>query len=291
MSIETISLLIALIVGLILYALFIPRASENFKPAEGADTPMMKIAGLLGTELINSLPADFVHKKRDKSRIVELIQKSGNPWKVTANEFFFLQFVAAIIGIMGATVLWYVLSASFSIPWFIFALVGGVFGGTYPRREYSHTAKMRDLEFKKQLPEALDLMRIALISGQTLSTAIKSAYEEMQDGVLKVEFERMVLRLESGMSMENTLDHFAKVAPNEAIISFVKAIKQAQALNVQMTETLEMRAEASRQEHMAVIDQRISTLSGKMMMILAPTMLGALGILTMAPLAETLMSI
>lgn len=291
MSIEAISILIAVIVGLILYTLLIPRASENFKPAEGADTPMMKIAGLLGTELINSLPADFVHKKRDKTKIAELIQKSANPWKVTANEFFFLQFVGAIVGVILASILWYVLSMTLDLPWIIFALFGGIFGGTYPRREYSHAAKQRDLEFKKQLPEALDLMRIALISGQTLSTSIKSAYEEMKDGVLKEEFGKMVLRLESGMSMENTLDHFAKVAPNEAIISFVKAIKQAQALNVQMTETLEMRAEASRQEHMSIIDQRISTLSGKMMMILAPTMLGAIFVLTMAPLVETLMSI
>lgn len=291
MSIEAISILIGVIVGLILYTLLIPRANENFKPAEGANTPMMKIAGLLGTELINSLPAEFVHKKRDKTKIAELIQKSANPWRVTANEFFFLQFVGAIIGIILTTVLWYILSMTLNLPWILFALFGALFGFTYPRREYAHAAKQRDLEFKKQLPEALDLMRIALISGQTLSTSIKSAHEEMKEGVLKEEFGKMVLRLESGMSMENTLDHFAKVAPNEAIISFVKAIKQAQALNVQMTETLEMRAEASRQEHMSIIDQRISTLSGKMMMILAPTMLGAIFILTMAPLVETLMSI
>lgn len=272
-----------------MYAAFVPRASSNFKPANDANTPAMKIAGLLGTELINSLPAEFVHRKRDKSKINELRKKSGNPWRVTAEEFFFLQFVTAFAGFLFSWLLWFVLNLMFSVSWYIVVPLVTVAAFFWPRYKYSYTAKQRDLDFKRQLPEALDMLKIALSAGSSLQEAIKVVSGEMKEGVLKEEFIDMSKRYDSGMTMENTLDHFASSAPSEAIESFVKSIKQSQALSVSMVETLEQRAAASRAEYIDLIDQKISTLETRMMAALTPTLIPALMITVLAPTLFILM--
>src|SRR5699024_162602 len=210
---------------LILYTLIIPKTNESFRIRSGEEvTPIMKLANILGTELISSLPADYVHKKRDYSKIEELIKKSGNPWGVTAYEFFFLQFISAFIGFLASWVIWFGWQLVFDTSWIFFGIFFTVLGFFYPRSEYSSKAKKRDLEFKRELPEALDLMQIAMSSGQTLNTAIKSTYEQMPEGILKDEFGKMSRRIDSGMSMQNTLDHFAYSAPTESIRSFVHSI-------------------------------------------------------------------
>lgn len=288
-DVMTIAALVAIIVFLVLYGAFVPRASSNFKPANDANTASMKIAGLLGTELINSLPADFVHKKRDKSKIHELIKKSGNPWRVTADEFFFLQFVTAFAGFILSWALWFAISQVFAVGWYFVVPLVTLGAFFWPRYKYSYTAKERDLDFKRQLPEALDMLKIALSSGNSLQAGLKVVSQEMREGVLKDEFADMVRRYESGMTMENTLDHFASSAPSESIESFVKAIKQSQALSVSMVETLEQRAAASRAEYMALIDQKIQTLSTRMMAVLTPTLIPALMITVLAPTLEILM--
>ena len=285
----TVSGLLATMIFLALYAVLVPRPSTNFKPAPDADSTSMKMAGLLGTELINSLPAEFVYRKRDKSKIHSLIKRSGNPWRVTADEFFFLQFVCGFVGFLASWGVWFVLGIAVTLPWYVIVPLITVGAFFWPRYKYSYTAKQRELEFKKQLPEALDMLKITLSSGTSLQRSIKDVSVEMDPGVLRKEFVDMTRRYESGMTMEHTLDRFADSAPSEAVESFVKSIKQAQTLSVSMVETLEQRSAASRSEYMAMIDKRIATLSTRMMAALTPTLIPALMITVLAPTLITIM--
>lgn len=286
----TISGLFATMVFLALYAIFVPRPSTNFKPSQDGETSSsMRMAGMLGTEIINSLPAEFVYRKRDKSKIHSLIKKSGNPWKVTADEFFFLQFVSGFVGFIASWGIWFGLSLVFSPPWYFIVPLITVGAFFWPRYKYSYTAKERDLEFKRQLPEALDMLKIALSAGNSLQASIKAVSVEMEPGVLRKEFVDMTRRYESGMTMENTLDKFAGSAPSEAVESFVKSIKQAQTLSVTMVDTLEQRSAASRAEYMAMIDKKIATLGTRMMAALTPTLIPALMVTVLAPTLFTIM--
>lgn len=283
MEVTIIAVLFGVIIFLVAYAVFVPRATENFKPAQDANSASMKLAGALGTELINSLPAEYVHKKRDKTNIQHLLKRSGNPWRVTADEFFFLQFVSAFVGFIASWVLWALFSFVLGVSWFFLIPIITALSFFWPRYKYGQTARERDLEFKRQLPEALDMLQISLASGQALPAGLRSTTAEMREGVLRDEFKQMVRRNESGMSMEATLDAFASSAPSEAIESFVKSVKQAQKLSVPMEETLAQRAAASRAEYISLIDKKIATLGTKMTSILTPTLIPALLITILAP--------
>lgn len=285
----TISGVLAVMIFLVLYMVFVPRPSTNFKPAKEDNSTSMRFAGILGTELINSLPSEFVHKKRDKSKIHQLVKRSGNPWRVSADEFFFLQFVCAFVGFLASWGIWAVLSLMFSPPWYFIVPLITVLAFFWPRYKYSYTARQREMEFRRQLPEALDMLRIALSSGNSLPVAIKSTSAQMKSGVLKKEFVDMTRRYDSGMTMEQTLDKFAESAPSESVESFVKSIKQAQSMSVSMVGTIEQRSAASRAEYMAAIDKKIATLNTRMMTVLTPTLIPAVMITVLSPTLVTIM--
>lgn len=282
-EILTLSGILGVLIFITLYTLLVPRKNVPFKPAKEDDTPAMKFAGVMGTELINSLPADFVEKERDQSKIQELLKKSGNPWRITAREFFFLQFVSAFTGFLIAWGVWFALSLVFTVQWYVLVPLITIGAFFWPRYRHSYIARQRDLEFKRQLPEALDLMKISMSSGNSLPQAIKDVAVEAQDSVLKEEFILMVRKYESGVPIADTLNAFAAAAPSEAIESFVKSIKQADELQVSMVETLEQRSAASRADYIALIEKRIATLSSKMFAVLTPTLIPAMMIIVLAP--------
>lgn len=286
--------LLAIIVGLFVYALFMPRNLDVFNPNMGdARTGALRFASMLGSELYASLPSGALQKDARKQypRIESLLRRSGNPWNVRAEEFVFFQYVMAFMGFVVGWPAWLLLTLVLpDIPFYVIIPLTTIAGFFIPTVTYTEQAKKRDVDFKRQLPEALDLLTISLSAGNTFGQAIREAIPNMQDGVLKEEFKDILKALDLGKTMHEALDNFADRSPNESISTFVRAIQQATALNVPLINVLESRADASRQEFYALIQKKTATLESKMMAALAPTLVPALMILLLAPSMFSLIS-
>ena len=100
----------------------------------------------------------------------------------------------------------------------------------------------------------------------------------------------MSRRLDSGQTLQEALSEFAKKSPSESITSFVRAVQEATELNVSLIEVLESRADASRQEYFALLQQKTASLESRMMAVLTPTLVPALLITVMAPAISQLMA-
>lgn len=290
-----ISALLALACALLAYALVMPRSTGNFAPdneEQTEDNTMLRFITKLSGELYATLPAGSVdHKvKRPNFKIEKLLMRSGNPWGLKAEEFKFFQYTSALVGFGAGWLLWLPLSAMLNLHWGIVVGFCTIFGFFIPRIKYGELAKKRDLEFKRQLPEALDLIIISLSSGNLFAQAVRDALPNMPEGVLKDEFREVNKAMDTGRTLNQALDGFAKRAPNESIATFVKSIQEGQDLNVPIIETLESRAEASRQEFFALIHGKTAALSDKMMGVLTPTLLPALLILVLSPAGASLIS-
>lgn len=288
-----ISALLALAVGLLAYALLIPRNADTFSPdneEETEDNFILRITTKISSELYATLPANSTNSidRKANPRIEALIVKSGNPWGLKAEEFIFFQYTAAFIGFALGWVLWIPLDAILGLHWAIVVGFTTILGFFMPRLKYSDVAKKRDLEFKRHLPEALDLLIISLSAGNTFNQGIRDALPNMQDGVLKEEFREVSKAIDTGKTTTEALSGFAKRAPNESIATFVRSVQEANELNVPLIETLESRAQASRQEFFALIHDRTASLSTKMMGVITPTLIPALLIILLAPAAISL---
>lgn len=290
MDIETGSILIAglltVALGLFFYALFVPKNHDGFAPdnaEETADDPMLKFVTVMSGSLYASLPRGVGRAKQDGSPYIKsLIVKSGNPWGLKPHEFRFFQITFGVLGLISGYLIALLIAPVLDVPWWAINLAVAIFAYFIPLIKYKDAAKKRDLEFKRHLPEVLDLITIS-IAGQPLANAIRDAFPNMPEGVLKQEFAKVLRSMEAGKGLNESLEILIERAPNESIATFVRAVQEANSLDVSMIEVLQSRSRESRQEFFAVIHNKTAALPSKMMGILTPTLMPALMIVLVAP--------
>ena len=291
MSPLVIALFLAIIILALGYAFLVPRSESDFYIGSALEdsekTTILKVLGVVSREIGYLAPRSVTDsfQKRTNEKTTQLILRSGNPWKLQPQEF--------IIAKISLTVLWAIVGTLLSlflqhvihidIPFYILALILGVFGWYIPNITYLEAIKTRDLEFKRQLPDALDLLIISLSTGITFGPALRSAIPLMKPGILRSEFRKMSDAIDSGKTLREALDVFALASPNDSITTFVRSVQEATELNVPLLDVLTTRAEASRQEFFAMLQQKTATLESKMMGILTPTLIPALLIIVLAP--------
>lgn len=289
-----ISALAALMAVLVGYALFVPRNNDTFSPEILGDTGKnnagIRLATRLGGEVYAALPQGMGFKNGKRDRIESLLIRSGNPWRMTGDEFYFFQFVCAFLGFAASFPVYFLVSQGLSLPWIAVAIACTAFGFFIPRIKYNDQAKKRDLDFKRQLPDALALINISLSSGVPFARALSDSIPNMREGVLKEEFKEILRQIDTGKTVSQALDHFSTRAPNESIRTFINAVKEANDLNVPLEDVLEQRAQESRAEFFALLHAKTAGLGSRIMGALTPTMMAALMLIILGPVVNSLMS-
>lgn len=284
-----VGLLMAVLAALIVYAIFVPKSSRRFEPDNKdlvSSNPVLRIISSIGNDMYAALPAQFDNRNErlEHPRIKSLLIRSGNPWGLTAEEFIAFRWISGFLGFILGWGVWAIIAKVLGIglPWFVVVPAVALFCYFIPKVKYDEEAKKRDMDFRRQLPDALELLRIAM-AGVSLASAIREIIPNMDDGLIKVEFQNIVKILDSGGTLDEALDQFANRAPNDGILTFVRALQSASEVNAPMGEILESRARASREEFFALIHQKTAQLESQIWMILAPTLLPAVTIIAVAP--------
>lgn len=279
--------LLAMLFLVVAYTLFVPKNTKAVTTEVDKNAnPIIKAMNFIGNDFYKSLPKNMVKEEREKKqypRIESLLVRSGNPWNLTAQEFVMIRYAYGFLGFLASWIIWYALGTVIELPWFIVVPLVTIFAFYLPRLRYNEQAKLRDLEFKRQLPEALDLLIISISGGKTFPLALREIIPTMQDGVLKDEFKNVIKSLDTGKTLKESLDEFATRAPNEGIETFIRSVQSATEVNASLHETLKARAAASRQEFFAIIHEKTAKLESKIFMILTPTMMPAILVIAVAP--------
>lgn len=281
--------LMALLAALIVYAIFVPKSSRKFEPDNAeisSRNPMIRLISSIGNDIYGAMPAQFdkQDERLEHPRIKSLLIRSGNPWGLTAEEYIAFRWISAFLGFILGWGVWAVLAKllGINIHWGIVVAGVTLFCYFIPKIKYDDQAKKRDMDFRKQLPDALELLRIAM-AGISLSGAMREILPNMDDGLIKSEFQNIVKILDSGGTLQEALDQFAERAPNDGILTFIRAVQSASEVNAPMGEILESRARASREEFFALIHQKTAQLESQMWLVLAPTLIPAVAIIATAP--------
>lgn len=288
--------LITLLFIIIVYGLFVPKTTRRFTPdneEKTSNNPMLKFMSMFGNELYQIMPETTAKKngvkKNRHGRLEDLMMRSGNPWGLKVHEFIPFQYVAAIFGFIAGWIVWAIVGGLISIPWYVIVAFTTILAFFAPRITYAEQAKVRDLEFKKQLPEALDLLEISLSGGSSFQQAMRDIIPSVKEGVVKEEFKNIVSSLDSGRTLSESLESFALRAPNESVQNFVRAVQTATAANAPLNEILESQSTASRDDFFALVDEQVAQLDAKMMIKLTATMLPATILISVAPSVKSLM--
>lgn len=290
-DIYILSALIATAVGFILYLLFVPRKDYSHADLDN-DNTFIKAANLFGDELFSALPAGVLDSEAAHPKIDSLLRKSGNPWKITPNEFIFITVLSTFIGFLFSIFFWFAinLATQAGFPLILFLVVGGVIASCTPYLKLKEIATNRENSYRRELPEALDLITISLAGGRTFQSALRDAIPNMNDSILKDEFTSLLASLDASKPLNECLQEFKERAPNESVRVFIQAVQEAVSLDVPLVHVLRSRAEDSRQELFSFIQDKVAALPTKLMSVLTPTTTIALLLLVAAPAGMALMN-
>lgn len=293
------AILLGLSVFVYMYAMFAPR--KNIERRYGQDVDE-KLLNMEQTEdsasfdryirpmLRNFLPqsplsAQLKESKLDKIR--DLLIKSGNPWNIRAEEFYGIQLLFALIGVVGGVLLMIfpVVPTVPPVLW-IFIIPLGLY--VIPYSFHNSKKQARSDEIRKQLPEAIDLLVISISSGKTFEPAMLEVAPALPEGLLKKEFLKVNGELNAGRTISESLLDFAHRSSSEEAETFGKAIVQSYRLGTDVSETLTGQATAAREAYEARVEKKIARLASIMMIPLVFTMIPSLMLIILAPVMTNL---
>lgn len=269
-----------------------PTADNRYLPmSENLDPGIKKIVKIFGPDIIALTPKEYFAKAQKDTKTELLIRKSGNPWDISVNEFYLIKMTLFGVGLLVGIGLAFLVSQIMPI-WiailmpFIVALLAFL----YPNSYHEQLASKRELEFKKTLPEAIDLLRMALAGGNlTLINAIEAVTPHLDDSPIKEEFKQIKSDVDSGMSINGALINFSNRVPTFGIQSFVRALANANTKSVDMRLILESRSKESRKEINAEAEKAIAILPQKTMIVLGPASAFAVIMIAAAPAVNVLL--
>ena len=282
---KLLGLLSFLLILLIGYALTVKKSSvdarfETLEKSKG----MSRYLALLGQETVKILPERIVKTDRVKEgSLTARLRRAGNPWGVNATEFIVLRIVTAMIGATLGLFAWFGVSDYTFIPWFVFVIACAALGYIYPSYKLNKMEKSRNIAFRKELPDALELLVDATSISNSIESAIPRVTPRLREGVVKQEFQLVCNDLKAKRGIVEALTAMSERAPSPDIEAFVNIVIQAQTTGTPVSEALLRRAKTSRQEYIALLDNRIASLDSKIMAMLMPTMIGALSIVAVGP--------
>lgn len=245
---------------------------------------MTKYLALLGQETVKIIPERIVRTDRVKEGSINArLRRAGNPWGVNATEFMVLKVGSCVAGLILGAVLWFLMKDYMSIPVYVFMIACALFGYIYPDRVLSKREKQRVISFRKELPEALELLVDSMSVSNSMEIAMPKITPLLKDGLVKQEFTRVCDDLKAKRGLVEALTDLSERAPSADIEAFVNIVIQARRTGTDITAALLRRSKTSRQEYIALLDNRIASLESKIMAMLMPTMTGALICVSVGP--------
>lgn len=295
------SLGISIVIIGIIILLFAPNKRTRFELSNEVqlDPTLNKAVKLLGGD-VSALFPTTIEKQRKLDKINNLIITSGNPWKLTLDEFIVVKLVCSVLGVLIgclASFFTVVFINLMEIPsdllWLLIPSLlvgGGYLGFIYPNMRYEKYKYSIEKDFQGNLPEAIDyLIMILSTGGISLPVAFEMSLEYLPKGAVYNEFSKIVSDLRSGKTMETALNEFSDRVPTEGIKAFTKALNNANKLSVSVIEILKDRAEVSRKELELEIEKRLSSLPVKIMGVLSPASAFSIMLIALAPSASALL--
>ena len=184
---------------------------------------------------------------RTLERLEKLVVQSGGRFMegATAGEVFAARFVLPLATFAGIMLFCALLRLSGGLA-FMAAVFFAVLMYAYPESGLKAAAEERTRRFTRDLPGALDVMRLVAQSGGDLLSAIRAVIDVMPGGPVRDELSRVVAEVTIGTSLAAALNNVAaRVGTNEANAVF-STLAQSLEMGTSVAENLQGAAQLIR---------------------------------------------
>jgi tight adherence protein C len=231
---------------------------------------------------LGDLSSRFTPQKalEDTTRKLEI---AGNPGRIDAPTFLASRFVVAIFfgGLM--------LMIGFLAPnrWplgqiFLVVLIFTVLGFFFPQLWLQSRINARQLDIRRALPDALDLLTICVEAGLGLEAAMAKVSEKWHNQ-LSLALLRAIREIQLGKSRREAMRDMAERIGLPEMTSFVAAIIQSEVLGVSLAKILRIQSDQMRIRRRQLAEERAREAPVKMILPLAFLIFPSILIILLTP--------
>jgi tight adherence protein C len=217
-------------------------------------------------------------------RTQRMLDLAGNPSGLTPSVMWMMRFIA-LIGMSGLMIL---LFARRSPTLLLLGGVGGAFlGFMLPQMWLSSKVARRQQSVIKALPDALDLMSIAVEAGLGFDQAMTQVSTKW-DNELSLAFGRVIREIQLGKTRREALRTMADSVDVADVTSFTAAIIQADQLGVSIARVLKIQADQMRIKRRQRAQEKAQQAPIKMMIPLVTLIFPSIWLVILGPAAVQL---
>jgi len=161
-----------------------------------------------------------------------------------------------------------VLAGSLSGMGNILVIGGLLIGAAMPSMRISEAAAERLKRVDRRLPNAIDLLALAMGAGLDFPGSVRQVVEKSgsPDDPVVEEFTLMLQSLQLGRTRSQALEEFAARVPADSVVEFVGAVVQAEMRGNPVVEVLKIQAEVSRRKRTVRAEEAAAKAGVQMMM-------------------------
>lgn len=195
-----------------------------------------------GRRLVRRLGRLMPH--RNIEQVQRNLESAGRPYGFTVSDFLGLRVLTALTTATGLILLLR-LSGLPLTPVLLFGVAAGLAGSILPSFWLKRQIRARQSEIQRALPDALDMLTIAVTAGLGFDGAIQTISQKW-DNVLAEEFDRVVREMQIGIPREEALRAMARRADVTEMSNFVAVLAQADQLGLSISNILEVQSKQMR---------------------------------------------
>jgi tight adherence protein C len=217
-------------------------------------------------------------------RTQRLLDLAGNPSGLTPSIMWMMRFIA-LIGLSALMLL--VFSRRSPTMLLLFGVGGAVIGFMLPQMWLSSKVARRQQAVIRALPDALDLMSIAVEAGLGFDQAMTQVSTKW-DNELSLAFGRVIREIQLGKSRREALRSMAESVDVPDVTSFTAAIIQADQLGVSIARVLKIQADQMRIKRRQRAQEKAQQAPIKMMVPLVTLIFPSIWLVILGPAAVSL---
>lgn len=151
------------------------------------------------------------------------------------------------------------------------AVLGGIAGAALPWFKVDEAARRRIRDVCRGLPQAIDLVALAMNAGLDFTGAVKQVADRMpESSPMRFELNHLLHKLSVGNSRQEALEGLSERVPAQPIRQFVAAVTQAERQGTPLARVLEVQARVMRTRRSQAAEQAAARAA---VLILGPLML------------------
>ncbi|HEY8642467.1 MAG TPA: type II secretion system F family protein [Candidatus Dormibacteraeota bacterium] len=228
----------------------------------------------LGNRFSRSTP------EKARNDLQNRLNLAGRPGNLGPSEFIAVRYVAAVVMFAVGLLLGLLIGSPTFIA--VGAAVGGMLGFFGPLYWLRTKVEQRRGEIQKSLPDAMDLLTIAVEAGLGFDAAMQRVTDKFRNA-LSEEFATVLQEVRLGRPRLEALDDMGRRTGVEDLHNFVQAVIQSEQMGVGVARILRLQSDEMRRKRRQRAQEKAAQASLKMMLPMVGCIFPTLWIILLGP--------